>query len=57
MLLRRDRASWLAIHDEDFEIVYVRDWPEGAVRGREAAWEASMRIRDSFEWVPIGRAR
>jgi ketosteroid isomerase-like protein len=27
-LLRRDRASWLAIHDEDFEIVYVRDWPE-----------------------------
>jgi ketosteroid isomerase-like protein len=52
-LLRRDRASWLAIHDEDFEIVYVRDWPEGAVRGREAAWEANMRIRDSFEWVPI----
>ena len=37
-LLRRDRDAWFAIHDEDFEIVPVRDWPEGGVRGREAAW-------------------
>ena len=35
-ILRRDRDAWFAIHDEDFEIVPVRDWPEGAVRGREA---------------------
>jgi hypothetical protein len=49
-LLRRDRH---AIHDEEFEIVPVRDWPEGAVRGREAAWDFNMRIRDSFEWTPI----
>ncbi len=52
-LLRRDRDAWFAIHDEDFEIVPIRDWPEGAVRGREAGWDFSMRIRDSFEWVPI----
>ena len=35
-LLRRDRNSWFAIHNEEFEIVPVRDWPEGAVHGREA---------------------
>ena len=52
-LLRRDRDGWFAIHDEDFEIVPVRDWPEGAVRGREAAWDFNMRILESFEWAPI----
>ena len=52
-LLRRDRDAWLAIHDEDFEIVPIRDWPEGGVRGREAAWDFHMRIRDSFELTPI----
>jgi ketosteroid isomerase-like protein len=50
-LLRRDRDAWLAIHDEEFEIVPVRDWLEGAVRGREAGWEFQMRILDSFKWV------
>ena len=52
-LLRRDRDAWFAIHDEDFEIVPVRDWPEGGVRGREAGWDFHMRILDSFEWVPV----
>jgi ketosteroid isomerase-like protein len=52
-LLRRDRDAWFAIHDEEFEIVPVRDWPEGAVRGREAGWDFYMRTRDSFEWVSI----
>ena len=49
-ILRRDRDAWFAIHDEDFEIVPVRDWLEGAVRGREAGWDYNMRVRDSFEW-------
>ena len=52
-ILRRDRDAWFAIHDEDFEIVPVRDWPEGGVRGRDAAWDFHMRIRDSFEWEAI----
>jgi ketosteroid isomerase-like protein len=52
-LLRRDRDAWFAIHDEDFEIVPIRDWPEGGVRGREAGWDFHMRILDSFEWVPV----
>ena len=52
-LLRGDRDAWFAIHDEDFEIVAIRDWPETGVRGREAAWNFHMRILESFEWAPI----
>jgi ketosteroid isomerase-like protein len=52
-ILRRDRDAWFAIHDEEFEIVPVRDWLEGGVRGREAGWDFHMRIRDSFEWGAI----
>jgi ketosteroid isomerase-like protein len=52
-LLRRDRDTYLALHDQDFEIVPIRDWPEGGVRGREAGWDFNMRILDSFEWVPV----
>jgi len=52
-LLRGDRDAWFAIHDEDFEIVPIRDWPETGVRGREAAWNFHMRILESFEWAPI----
>jgi ketosteroid isomerase-like protein len=52
-LLRGDRDAWFAIHDEDFEIVAIRDWPETGVRGREAAWNFNMRILESFEWAPI----
>ena len=53
VLLRGDRDAWFAIHDEDFEIVPIRDWPETGVRGREAAWNFHMRILDSFEWEAI----
>jgi ketosteroid isomerase-like protein len=52
-LLRQDRDAWFAIHDENFEIVPVRDWPDTGVRGREAAWNFHMRILESFEWAPI----
>jgi ketosteroid isomerase-like protein len=51
-VLRGDRDAWFAIHDEDFELIPIREWPEGAVRGREAAWELNMRFIDSFEVVP-----
>jgi ketosteroid isomerase-like protein len=37
---RDDRAAWLALHDQDCEVVPSRFWPEPEViRGREAAWE------------------
>jgi ketosteroid isomerase-like protein len=56
-LLRRDRDAYLALHDKDFEIVPIRDWLEGGVRGREAGWDFNMRILDSFEWVPVEHER
>jgi ketosteroid isomerase-like protein len=41
---RRDLSSWLAVNDEDCEVVPSRDWPEPGVRGPEAV----------FDWVPPG---
>jgi hypothetical protein len=35
---RRDLTSWLAVLDEDFEVVPTSDWPEPGVRGAEAAF-------------------
>ena len=26
-LKRRDRTTWLAVHDDDFEVVPIRDFP------------------------------
>ena len=50
---RGDRAAWLALCDEDFEVVPTDDWPEaGAIRGREAAWDFYAKVVESFE--PIG---
>jgi ketosteroid isomerase-like protein len=48
---RRDRATWLALHEEDFEVVAVDDWPEAGVRGAEAAWDFYETIFDAFERV------
>jgi ketosteroid isomerase-like protein len=36
---RRDLTTWLTVHDQDFEIVPIPDWPEPGVRGAEAAWD------------------
>jgi ketosteroid isomerase-like protein len=50
---RGDRAAWLALCDEDMEVVPTDDWPEaGAIRGREAAWDFYAEVVESFE--PIG---
>jgi ketosteroid isomerase-like protein len=52
-LVRRDRAAWLALHDEDVELVPIREWPEPEVRGREAAWDFMVRLIDAFEPISI----
>ena len=31
---RGDRTAWLALHDADFEVVPILDWPEPGVRPR-----------------------
>jgi ketosteroid isomerase-like protein len=48
-LFRRDRSAFLALCDPDYEVVPFRDWPEGAVRGREAAWDFYARVIEAFE--------
>ena len=36
---RRDRTTYLALHDDDFEVVPIRDFAEAGVRGPDAAWD------------------
>ena len=46
---RRDLSSWLAVCDEDVEVVPNRDWPEPGVRGAEAAFNRYVRALDMFQ--------
>ena len=52
-LARRDRSTWLAVNDPDFEVVPLPDWPEPGVRGAEAAWDFYLKIFDAFESFPV----
>ena len=52
-LERRDRTAWLALHDEDYEVVPIRDWPEAGGRGREDAWDGIIEMLDTFQRVPV----
>lgn len=55
---RRDRAAWLALRDQDFELIPSATWPEAdAIRGREAAWEFYVKVVEAFEWRPYGDAK
>jgi ketosteroid isomerase-like protein len=47
-LKRRDRATWIAVHDDDVEVVPFRDYPEGGVRGPVAAWDFYLKAFDRF---------
>ena len=52
---RRERSVWLALHDEDFEIVTTGDWPESdAGHGPEAAWEFYISIANAFDQGELG---
>ncbi len=46
---RRDLSSWLAVSDEDFEVVPTRDWPEPGVRGPEAAFDWYLQAFDYLQ--------
>ena len=50
---RRDKASWLEVRDEDYEVVTSNEWPEGDIRGRDAAWDFYVTIADAFERRPF----
>ncbi len=50
---RRDRKTWLAIHDRDAEFRADPEWPEAeVVRGREAVWDMLISIADAWEQTP-----
>jgi ketosteroid isomerase-like protein len=46
---RRDLSSWLAVCDEDGEVVPTRDWPDSGVRGAEAAFNWYVQVFDSLQ--------
>jgi ketosteroid isomerase-like protein len=51
---RRDRAAWLPLLDEDYEIAPAGDWPEArAIRGGEAGWNFYL---DIAQTLSLGRA-
>ena len=49
---RRDLTSWLAVLDEDAEVVFTRDWPEPGVRGAEAAFNWYVQFFDTLQPFP-----
>ena len=51
---RRDRTAWLALHQDDCEVVAMDDWPEPGVRGAEAAWNFYGTVFDALD--RIGRS-
>jgi ketosteroid isomerase-like protein len=54
---RGDRAAYLTLCDQDYEVVPIRDWPEaGAIRGREAAWDFYVKVAEAFEPFDSGDA-
>ena len=54
---RRDRAAYLALCDQDYEVVPIDDWPEaGAIRGREAVWDFYVKVLGAFEPTDSGDA-
>jgi ketosteroid isomerase-like protein len=54
---RGDRDAWLALRDQDHEIITSAAWPEaGAIRGREAAWEFYAEVAGAFDRPTFGGA-
>ena len=53
---RRDLTTWLAVHDQDFEIVPIPHWPEPVVRGAEAAWDYYLETFNIFEGFSVADA-
>jgi ketosteroid isomerase-like protein len=47
---RRDRATWLALCDPEYENLPPRDWPEArSIRGREAIWDFFVAAQEPWD--------
>ncbi len=55
-LTRRDRTTWLAVNDAEFEVIPAPDWPEAGARGAEAAWDYYLGAFDAFEAFSVDDA-
>ena len=56
-LERRDRTTWIALHDDDVEIVPIRDFSEAGARGPVAAWDFYLKAFDRFGRVAVEDAQ
>jgi ketosteroid isomerase-like protein len=50
---RRDLTAWLGVHDENFEVVAIREWPETAMRGPAAAWDFYVKTSEPFQQMQL----
>ena len=48
-LARGDRAAWDELCDPNLEVIPVGDWPEGAIQGRDAAWDFFVATEEPWE--------
>jgi ketosteroid isomerase-like protein len=46
---RRDQTGWYELADPSLEVIPVGDWPEGEIRGREAAWDFFVATEEPWE--------
>jgi ketosteroid isomerase-like protein len=46
---RRDQTVWYELADPSLEVIPVGDWPEGEIRGREAAWDFFVATEEPWE--------
>jgi len=48
---RGDRNAWIALRDQDFEIVTIDDWPDaGVIRGGEAGWDFYLDVAQTLNF-------
>ena len=46
---RGDKDTWQELFDPEIEVVPIGDWPEGQIRGRDAAWQFFVAIDDHWD--------
>ena len=46
---RRDQTVWYELADPNLQVIPVGDWPEGEIRGREAAWDFFVATDEPWE--------
>jgi ketosteroid isomerase-like protein len=54
---RRDRETWIALHDPRADVLPSRTFPEAdVIRGPEPCWDFYVAVMEPFEHVSAGEA-